>query len=570
DAQESAVRLENAWAALSTEDLSVEGEPTTDVEQWWSAVNEASGNSPKATAVETALRRWEQSRTAMRKAEAALAPWVIRHNKSPVLTFRSGTILRRQYLRGRQVVEGTNEGSEYGLSVHSDALLPFLLAARITTCNPDSRPVFAEGLASSYEAFLHTRTQNRAAGAGSQSPLDEDDTLPEGVEATGIGEWYLEQLQAIIPTDSVEESLRHPKIAATVKRAVQLWGQGEKVLVFCHYVATGRALRQHISKAILEEIEATASAKMSDRKAEPIQWLDQIGKRFFDEDTILRRACDEEIGELVDRYPELAEHREEIIEIARRYIRTPNFLSRYFPLDERRLDRQAVSDAFKSKDASGLELAQVIDDFLEFLARRCGTEDRKSYIEALKGIQTGSIAGREVTATFSPDERQQDDGKRSELLVPSVRLVNGSTKTDTRQKLMLTFNTPFFPEILIASSVMAEGVDLHLNCRHVIHHDLCWNPSTLEQRTGRVDRIGAKIERCGAPLQVYLPYIAETQDEKMYRVVMDRERWFKVVMGEKLKTDARSTEKLAARVSLPQAAAEELAFKLAVAPGISG
>ncbi len=78
---------------------------------------------------------------------------------------------------------------------------------------------------------------------------------------------------------------------------------------------------------------------------------------------------------------------------------------------------------------------------------------------------------------------------------------------------MLTFNRPFFPEVLIASSVMAEGVDLHRFCRYVIHHDLCWNPSTLEQRIGRVDRIGAKVEQCGLPVRVYLPYLAETQDE---------------------------------------------------------
>jgi superfamily II DNA/RNA helicase len=130
---------------------------------------------------------------------------------------------------------------------------------------------------------------------------------------------------------------------------------------------------------------------------------------------------------------------------------------------------------------------------------------------------------------------------------------------------MLTFNTPFYPEVLVASSVMAEGVDLHLNCRYVIHHDLCWNPSTLEQRTGRIDRIGAKVEHCGQPIHVYLPYISETQDEKMYRVVMDRARWFSVVMGEEYKIDARTTERLANRIPLPESVAAELAFRLEVA-----
>ncbi len=43
---------------------------------------------------------------------------------------------------------------------------------------------------------------------------------------------------------------------------------------------------------------------------------------------------------------------------------------------------------------------------------------------------------------------------------------------------------------------------------------------------------------------------------------MDRERWFGVVMGESFKTDARSTDRLAERVPLPESLARELAFRL--------
>ena len=92
-------------------------------------------------------------------------------------------------------------------------------------------------------------------------------------------------------------------------------------------------------------------------------------------------------------------------------------------------------------------------------------------------------------------------------VMPNIRLANGLVKQETRQRLMLAFNTPFFPEVLVASSVLAEGVDLHLSCRCVIHHDLSWNPSTLEQRTGRVDRIGAKAETVKRPIEVFLTYI---------------------------------------------------------------
>ena len=70
-----------------------------------------------------------------------------------------------------------------------------------------------------------------------------------------------------------------------------------------------------------------------------------------------------------------------------------------------------------------------------------------------------------------------------------------------------------------------------LSCRHVIHHDMSWNPSALEQRTGRIDRLGSRAEKVGKEIQVYLPYVEGCQDEKLFRVVMDRERWFGVVMG---------------------------------------
>jgi superfamily II DNA/RNA helicase len=129
---------------------------------------------------------------------------------------------------------------------------------------------------------------------------------------------------------------------------------------------------------------------------------------------------------------------------------------------------------------------------------------------------------------------------------------------------MLAFNSPFFPEVLIASAVMAEGVDLHLDCRHVIHHDLDWNPSVLEQRTGRLDRLGSKAEGSGQPIVVYEPYLEATQDEKQYRVVKDRERWFNIVMGGTLQLDESSTDRLARRIPLPEQVARELTLQLAI------
>jgi superfamily II DNA/RNA helicase len=193
----------------------------------------------------------------------------------------------------------------------------------------------------------------------------------------------------------------------------------------------------------------------------------------------------------------------------------------------------------------------LLDNFLDFLASR--EVELEEILAALKSIQPSFITVRSQTAGDNPKK-----------IIQAVQLVNGETDKETRDRAMLAFNTPFFPDILISSSVLTEGVDLHLACRHVIHHNLSWNPSTLEQRTGRVDRIGGKVERVKQPIHVYMPFIAATQDEKQYRVVMDRESWFNVLMGDEFKLDFASTEARADRMPLPQFVSADLRFNLHV------
>ena len=260
------------------------------------------------------------------------------------------------------------------------------------------------------------------------------------------------------------------------------------------------------------------------------------------------------VREIVQAYPELAEDMDRIIETVLRFVRTPSFLVRYFPLGQEDLPA-AFSQALEQLDVSGLTLRSRLEDFCRFLAKRCVHEERAEYLDALASIQTG---------TFRRETADPGDATDELRYLPNVRLANGEVANDTRRRLMLAFNTPFFPEILIASSVLAEGVDLHLDCRFVVHHDLSWNPSTIEQRTGRVDRIGAKAERAHQPIYVYLPFVTATQDEKMFRVVRDRERWFSVVMGEKYALDEATTERIAERIPLPEEAARALAFDLSL------
>ena len=46
--------------------------------------------------------------------------------------------------------------------------------------------------------------------------------------------------------------------------------------------------------------------------------------------------------------------------------------------------------------------------------------------------------------------------------------------------------------LLLATDAAADGLNLHHRCRLVVNYELPWNPARLEQRIGRVDRIGQR------------------------------------------------------------------------------
>jgi len=64
--------------------------------------------------------------------------------------------------------------------------------------------------------------------------------------------------------------------------------------------------------------------------------------------------------------------------------------------------------------------------------------------------------------------------------------------------------------ILISTDSLADGLNLHRHCFHLIHLDLPYNPNRLEQRNGRIDRYGQQQE----PEIRYL-YIPGTFEENL-------------------------------------------------------
>ena len=260
-AQLSALRLERAWGTLRPDDLSVGGEVFASSDAWWQQVSDSDALTENAAQV---IKAYRQTEFRMRAANAELKSWVIRHLKPRTLSDGNGTgsaVPRRRRYPGHHINGSDNLEADAGLPVEGKALLPFLLAARAVTTAPESRPVFAEGLASSYEAFLHTRKRSDQI----VSLTDTDDDEIDSLGYTDSGAWYLDNLESMLRDYDALESGAHPKVSATVMRVADLWSRGEKILVFCHYVATGRVLRQRISEEVNRRILKLGKAKLGCR-----------------------------------------------------------------------------------------------------------------------------------------------------------------------------------------------------------------------------------------------------------------------------------------------------------------
>lgn len=57
-----------------------------------------------------------------------------------------------------------------------------------------------------------------------------------------------------------------------------------------------------------------------------------------------------------------------------------------------------------------------------------------------------------------------------------------------KERVRAAFNSPFWPFVLVSTSVGQEGLDFHHYCHAITHWNLPSNPVDLEQREGRVHR----------------------------------------------------------------------------------
>lgn len=104
----------------------------------------------------------------------------------------------------------------------------------------------------------------------------------------------------------------------------------------------------------------------------------------------------------------------------------------------------------------------------------------------------------------------------------AITLMGGMDKQTVLEKFKETGG----PQILISTEVASEGVDLQFSSL-LVNYDLPWNPMKIEQRIGRIDRIG-QVEK---NIQILNLMYKDTLDDRVYERLLLRIGIFTQALG---------------------------------------
>ena len=303
--------------------------------------------------------------------------------------------------------------------------------------------------------------------------------------------------------------LHHPHLVQAVNLIEQQDDAGQKVLVFGRFTAP--------MEALVSLLNARARLRwMRNDGSEP--WPEELAGGTFPAAEDLVAA--DQLG--IDRteLPSMLErHRQRV----RRYERDREwFRANVLTLSTRAgalpglapglasLLASARSEGQPDRDAA---LARALLDLMppEARSRALARSDSEALLRDIAEAARPLLAA--ATDQDSTDENDQPDEAEARHVWEAARamvdldfatrrggfarLLQGSTRLDTRRLLQAAFNRLHsFPRVLVAQSIVGrEGLNLHEACRVVLLLHPEWNPGVAEQQIGRVDRLGSRWAR---------------------------------------------------------------------------
>jgi len=141
--------------------------------------------------------------------------------------------------------------------------------------------------------------------------------------------------------------------------------------------------------------------------------------------------------------------------------------------------------------AAGLAASE--DAKLRKLSARAGALPRDSKLEAFQQL-LDELGAHEKVLVFA-ETLETIEYLRAALAKKRIEALAylGDLTPAERDKLVARFRDPEGPRILLCTELGGEGRNFQ-HCHLLVNYDLAWSPAAIEQRIGRIDRIGQSRE----------------------------------------------------------------------------
>ena len=205
---------------------------------------------------------------------------------------------------------------------------------------------------------------------------------------------------------------------------------------------------------------------------------------------------------------------------------------------EKFIDREIIKKVIEKNIINGEGIIYLIlmrinvskEDNLEILLENIKKDNSKfkerlsKRIREFLDIFTNELSIRKILDInfFENENMNENLSKSMQIFYPSPVAACSSKTRPSISRVQKCFNTTFFPDVIVTTDVLKEGIDLQVNCSNIIHYGIAWTPGDMEQRIGRIDRYFSKVYRDydenkgdkNEKLQVKFIYMENSLDEK--------------------------------------------------------
>ncbi len=388
------------------------------------------------------------------------------------------------------------------------------------------------------------------------------DGVPEGPGVRSLGPVDRERVRRLLEEDDPTPTLRalSPEAKEVVRELVRRYTPLRR-LAFRH---TRRLLREYARRGLLRERVPTRNPRLV--------WIP-----MRDEERALYDRIEEYISRFYHKYEGERKGLGFVMTVYRRRL-TSSFYAVQRSLERRLAFLRGLADLGLEEDLEQEALALDVDerlpveralfqgeiayveDFLRELASMGGHDSK--VVRLMEDIQE-AFRTRDTVIVFT-QYTDTMDFLREQLRARYGAQVacysgRGGERWDgvmwvpvSKEEIKNAFRAGEI-KVLLCTDAASEGLNLQ-TCGVLINYDMPWNPMRVEQRIGRVDRIGQQYDM----VEIYNYFYEGTVEARVYQALSGRIEWFQDVVGPLQPILARVGEVIEAVAMTPAAEREEV------------